>query len=330
MDHPSFQFFAMKEVITVFSLAWVLHGGVVAADSDARDSIVSRWENAFGRPDRMAVLELMRDGSVEWPRIASSKVVMDAVDKGLRDRAVIVAKKTQAFVMECLTSADGLDPGKLMETALISTSMAEKVTKADGLVNAALSDGFVQLSVYCLARVAVTKPSEHGEIRRRWSEILGLKSPCSATSFLIRYVSDDEVVASQRAAIEQLGKDTNYQAAVFGVGDQQPDHGRKMAGSPAWRQLVETGRTQVLLRVVFPALLDFAASGNQWEFLSTADDAAFLGVLSVKASKYAFPLMQVRGISVASVRAAYSSVSSEKAFIKTVSGCLVDFNKADQ
>jgi hypothetical protein len=208
--------------------------------------------------------------------------------------------------------------------------MAEKVTKADGLVNAALSDGFVQLSVYCLARVAVTKPSEHGEIRRRWSEILGLKSPCSATSFLIRYVSDDEVVASQRAAIEQLGKDTNYQAAVFGVGDQQPDHGRKMAGSPAWRQLVETGRTQVLLRVVFPALLDYAASGNQWGFLSTADDAAFLGVLSAKASKYAFPLMQVRGISVISVRAAYSSVASEKAFIKTVSGCLVDFNKADQ
>jgi hypothetical protein len=220
---------------------------------------------------------------------------MDAVAKGLRDRAVIVAKKTQAFVMERLTSVDGLDPGKLMETAVISMSMAEKVTKADGLVNAALSDGFVQLSVYCLARVAVTKSSEHGEIRRRWSEILGLKSPCSATSFLIRYVSEDDVVASQRTAIEQLGKDANYQAAVFGVGDLQPDHGRKMAGSPAWRQLVETGRTQVLLRVVFPALLDFAASGNRWEFLSTADDAAFLGVLSAKASKYAFPLMQVRG-----------------------------------
>ena len=320
----------MKEMLTVFGLVWVLHGGLVAADSEAQGAIVSRWENAFGRPDRVAVLELIRDGSVEWPRIASSKGAMDAVDKKLRERAVVVADKTQAFVMERLTSADGLDAGKLMETAMISISMADKATKAEGLVNAALSDGFVQLSVHCLARIAVTKPSEHGEIRRRWSEILGIKKPCSATSFLLRYLSEDEVVASQRAAIEQLGKDTNYQAAVFWVGDLQPDHGRKMAGSPGWRRLVETGRTQVLLRVVFPALLDYAASGNPWEFLATADDAAFLGVLSAKASKYAFPLMQVRGINVISVRAAYASVASEKVFTETVSGCLVDFSKADQ
>ncbi len=310
----------MKISITFLSLALVLRASLFAASSESQDSIVSRWENAYGSSGRVAVLELINNKSIEWPRIVSSKTALESpTDKRIRERAVIIANKTQSFVRERLTSPDCLNVEGLMKTAMISTLLADKVTKADGLVNAALSDVFVQLSIYCLARVVVITSSENDDVRRRWSEILEIKSPCSATSFLLRYVSEDDVVASQRAMIEQLGKDTNYQAAVFAIGDQQPDQGRKMAESTGWRQLVETGRTQVLLRVVFPALLDYAASGNGWVALSTADETTFLRNVSAKASKYAFPLMQVRGISVISVRAAYSSVASEKAFIKTVS-----------
>ena len=206
-----------------------------------------------------------------------------------------------------------------------TASLVEKTTRSEGLLNSKGSDSLARVALFCLARASCISPDTIKESRQIWQRMVAQWQIPTASTFLLRYASEDALIASQRRLIEQLEEETNYIAAVFIVGEQQPGDSEKMAASQGWKQLIEAGKTQVLLRVTFPAFLDFAAANGDWSSLSDANMDTLTQKFAADAEEYKMPLMQVRGPTPSQIKLLHSTVASDNGFLETVNRYLTRF-----